>query len=227
VSDPRSAGEAGDDALEREGRALADTLRTCIERLATREVDAATLRSARERAEALCELLDGPRRRRWYDQDANRAELTPASRGAYVQQSPVRGVQNPIAPPLAVTVPAAGEPRRLHAVATLGLAYEGPPRGVHGGWVAALFDDLLGNAQMFARQTGMTAKLTVRYRAVTPIGVPLHFEAWVDEERERRVVARATCHAEGRLTAEAEGLFVKVDFDRVRDRDHDRRDESR
>lgn len=211
------ADEPTDDAKRREAAALAEELRQCTERLTTRSLELATLRGLREQARAMKEAMDGPPQRRWYDQRANDAGLDPESRGAYVDQSPVRGLCNPIAPPLVTHVPGPDEPRRLTATATLGFAYEGPPRGVHGGWVAALFDDLLGNAQMFAGQTGMTARLTVRYRSPTPIGVPLELAAWIEEERDRRVVARATCHAGGRLTAEAEGLFVRVDFDHVRE----------
>lgn len=97
----------------------------------------------------------------------------------------------------------------------MGRRYEGPPHGVHGGYVAALFDEVLGATQGLVGMTGMTAVLRVRYRRVTPIGAPLRFTGWVHERRGRRLVAKATCETDGELTADAEGIFIGVDFDRV------------
>jgi acyl-coenzyme A thioesterase PaaI-like protein len=89
---------------------------------------------------------------------------------------------------------------------------------VHGGFVAALFDEILGAAIGLAPPPGVTATLEVRYRNVTPVEEELRFEAWVAEDRGRRIVAQATCHAGALLTAQAKGLFVRVDFDAVRRR---------
>jgi acyl-coenzyme A thioesterase PaaI-like protein len=103
------------------------------------------------------------------------------------------------------------------------MAYEGPPHGVHGGWVAALFDDLLGSAKGLTGAPGMTATLTVRFRQITPVEEDLQLEGWIERESGRRVVAKATCRAGEALTAEAEALFVGVDFDEVRKRGKQRR----
>jgi hypothetical protein len=48
---------------------------------------------------------------------------------------------------------------------TFGSAYEGPPGCVHGGYVAAAFDEMLGFVQSLGGNPGMTARLTF------PIGV--------------------------------------------------------
>jgi acyl-CoA thioesterase FadM len=58
---------------------------------------------------------------------------------------------------------------------------------------------------------------------VTPVDEELAFEAWIHEERDQRLVARATCHAGETLTAEAEGVFVRVDFGEVQQRMQQRR----
>ena len=58
----------------------------------------------------------------------------------------------------------------------------------------------------------------MRYRNVTPIERELRFEAWIAEDRGRRLVIHASCHAGDLLTADAKGLFVRVDFDEVRRR---------
>lgn len=200
--------------------ALADELRRVIERLVDQEVPAERLAHARELAAALRAELSGERRPRWYDGGSPAGDPTEPARRAYLALSPIRGSGNPVAPPLVAEGWLDREDGRrvLRATARLGAAYEGPPHGVHGGWVAALFDDLLGEAQQSARKAGVTASLTVRFRHITPLDEPLRLDAWIHEERGRRIVARATCHAGGTLTADAEAMFVGVDFEEVRGR---------
>jgi len=170
---------------------------------------AALLREART-------LLDGPPRTRWYDRGGHTLEIDAETARAYLDQSPIRGELNPVAPPLrAENAQRADGTPIVVAHANLGPAYEGPPHGVHGGWVAALFDDVLGSAQWLAQSRGVTARLEVTYRHVTPLEEDLRFEAWIESQRGRRMVARATCHAGDTLTAEAEALFITVDFRQV------------
>ena len=158
----------------------------------------------------------GPPRTRWYD-DYNEADPGSDTGGsAYHDQSPVRGRHNPVAPPLRVEGPIERDGRRVvQAHARLGHAYEGPPHGVHGGWVAALFDDILGQSLGLLDMRGVTAKLMIRYRSVTPIETDLRFESWIHADKGRRIIARASCHAGDTLTADAEGIFVRVDFAEV------------
>lgn len=198
------------------GRELAAQLRGIVEALVVAEVEPEALSESVALARRLRDRLAGRRAPRWYDGDANRGHESDGSRNAYRDQSPVRGELNPIAPPLRVeqAIRPDGTPV-VRGRARLGLAYEGPPRGVHGGWVAALFDDLLGGAQGLTDTRGVTATLEIKYRQLTPIDTDLRFEAWVESERGRRVVIRGTCHAGDVLTAEARGLFVQVDFNRV------------
>jgi acyl-coenzyme A thioesterase PaaI-like protein len=209
-----------------EASALADDLRRAIAELVHNEVPPEQLARARELAAALCAELDGPRRPRWYDADSPPGDPTAAARRSYLQQSPIRGRLNPIAPPMTAGDPVEREDgsKALRATATLGPAYEGPPHGVHGGFVAALFDDLLGQAQQLVRKAGVTASLKVRYRDITPLDEELSLEAWIHEARGRRVIARATCHAGQTLTADAEAIFIAVDFDEVRGRMLERRE---
>ena len=197
---------------------LVAELRGMIAALAHNEIPEERLQEARKRAADLHGLLEGPRRARWYDDDAS--DVSSDNRRAYLDLSPVRGELNAIAPPLRVerVFERDDGSQALQATATLGAAYEGPPRGVHGGWVAALFDDLLGQAQLFAGSPGVTATLSVRYRNITPLDEALRLTAWIHEDRGRRVTARATCHAGDTLTADAEAIFLRVDFDEIRDR---------
>ena len=52
---------------------------------------------------------------------------------------------------------------------------------------------------------------------------PYNLKAWVEENRERRLRVHATCHAGDTLTADARGLFVRVDFKEVQQRMVERR----
>jgi acyl-CoA thioesterase FadM len=55
----------------------------------------------------------------------------------------------------------------------------------------------------------MTAELTVRYRRATPLGVPLTVRARMDSAEGRRMHASGEILANGVVTAEAKGLFIK------------------
>jgi acyl-coenzyme A thioesterase PaaI-like protein len=218
--------DARSPAWQEAGAALADELRGITEALAVRELRREDLLEAAELARALRRRLEGPRRTRWYDGVGQAEWLSEAAREAYLHQSPIRGELNPIAPPLALeTVTRADGSRAIVGRTRLGMGYEGPPHGVHGGWVAALFDELLGAVSGLAERPGVTATLKVRFRHITPIGEDLRFEGWIHDQRTRRLVARATCHASETLTADAEGVFVGVDFNEVQERMLERRAE--
>jgi acyl-coenzyme A thioesterase PaaI-like protein len=212
------------DEWRRRAAELADELRAIHRELVGCSFDPEDLAAALELARQMRRRLAGPARPRWYESFDGIGTLRGESADAYVDQSPIRGRLNPVAPPL-VFEPSERSDGKLGVAARahLTVPYEGPPHGVHGGWVAALFDEVLGSTQRTEREPGVTAVLTVRYRHVTPLEEELRFEGWVDEDRGRSVVARATCHAGELLTAEAEGLFVRVDFDEVRERMRSRR----
>jgi len=204
--------------------ALADDLRAIVADLSERDISDDDLGAAAVLAGSLRERLDGPRRLRWYEGDA--AVLAGEDR-SYLDQSPVRGQLNPIAPPMTIEFVERPDGKRVvEGRARLGCAYEGPPHGVHGGWVAALLDELLGSAQGLAASGGVTAILKIRYRDITPIDEDLRFEGWIHQDRGRIVIIRGTCHAGDTLTADAEGIFVRVDFDEIQERMKERRDGS-
>lgn len=93
---------------------------------------------------------------------------------------------------------------------TYGDAYEGPPGCLHGGFIAAGFDDVLGFAQSLSGTPGMTGRLTVSYRSPTPLHEPVRYVATLDHVDGRKIYAVATLRHGDRLCAEAEGLFISV-----------------
>jgi acyl-coenzyme A thioesterase PaaI-like protein len=120
--------------------------------------------------------------------------------------NPVVGRANPLAPPMSLRVL---EDNSVVSEITMRPIHEGPPGAVHGGWVASLLDQLLGLANTVANSGGMTAELTVRYRKATPYGVPLTLQARTDSADGRRLYASGEILANGVVTAEATGLFIR------------------
>lgn len=123
--------------------------------------------------------------------------------------NPVSGPSNPIAPPLQMWVISDGEDgpegRRTQGRVRFGTAYQGPPGHVHGAMVAAMYDDLLGRSQLAA---GFTGSITVQFRRPTPLHRDLDVRAWVDRVDGRKRWVHGTCHLDGVLLTEAEGLFI-------------------
>lgn len=127
---------------------------------------------------------------------------------ATFDHSPILGLANPLSPPLEVEI----EGDRVVAHVRFGAAYEGPPGCVHGGYVAAVFDELLGATQTLSGTAGMTARLIVNYRRPTPLHTDLAMEGRLVRVDGRKVFVEGTCAAaDGQVTAEAEGLFVTID----------------
>jgi acyl-coenzyme A thioesterase PaaI-like protein len=204
-----------EELLDPNAVALAKELRAVATALADLEIAPEHVARALPFARSLRECLEGPRRERWYEMEPGTDFYSLGARRAYQGHSPLRGAASPIAPPMSVERVEGPDGLRMVGRATLSAAYEGPPHGVHGGIVAALFDEILGATMALAPPPGVTGKLEVRYRHVTPLDEELRFEAWVESSKDRRVVIHATCHAGETLTADARGLFVRVDFGEV------------
>lgn len=132
------------------------------------------------------------------------AASSPGPDGALFERSPIAGRSNPIAPPMHLEVD--GDVARGHAVYTS--AYEGPSGFLHGAFVAAAFDEVLGFAQMLSGSAGMTGTLTVRFRRPTPLLRRIDYEGGVDRVEGRKIFTwgRSTC--DGELLSEAEGIFI-------------------
>jgi hypothetical protein len=123
--------------------------------------------------------------------------------------NPVSGTCNPVAPPLEMWQvtdgPDGPSGRRTQGRVRFAAAYQGPPGHAHGGMVAAMYDELLGRSQLAA---GFTGSITVTYRRPTPLHRDLDVAAWVDRADGRKRWVHGTCHLDGVLLTEAEGLFI-------------------
>ncbi len=188
---------------------LAGALRDTIELLMDTEAPEDEILEAARAAEAFTARLAAfPRARAlWgFAESSNSGDSR-----AFFDSSPLIGLGNPVAPPLRlVTVE-----DHVEGTAIFGTAYEGPPGHVHGGIVAAAFDEVLGMVQSVTGHPGMTGTLSVRYRRPTPLHVEVRFFGRVDRVEGRKIFTSGTLMAGEQLCAEAEGIFVSVDFARI------------
>lgn len=116
----------------------------------------------------------------------------------------VVGLRNAMAPPLQTVHEPDG---RVHAEATLGAAYEGPPGLVHGGVVALVLDQLMGETASGFKRLTLTGTLTMRYRRGTVLG-PVRLEGWIDREEGRKVFVKAQISDVEGVSVEADGVFI-------------------
>jgi hypothetical protein len=126
------------------------------------------------------------------------------------------GFKNPISPPVDVwEVDGENGTKELRGRAYFDYPYEGPPTCVHGGIVAAIFDEMLGSANIVTGRAGMTGTLKVIYRKPTPLLQELDLVARQDRIEGRKIFASGAIYANGELTAEAEGIFIELQQDKM------------
>ena len=130
----------------------------------------------------------------------------------FFDHSPFIGLSNPLSPPVHLEY----LEDRVIGTVTFGAAYEGPPGCVHGGYVAAVFDEVLGATQSLSGTAGMTARLLVNFRSPTPLRTEFSLMGRLVSHEGRKITTDATIHAGGVLCAEAEALFISFDADRFR-----------
>ena len=118
--------------------------------------------------------------------------------------SPVSGKRNPIAPPIRMW----NQEGEVFGEAFFSPTYAGPPDSVHGGIIAAVFDEVLSMANVVTGRAGFTGTLTIKYHRKTPLNTPI--ELWGINERQdgRKQVSRGEMRVNGEVTASAEGLFI-------------------
>ena len=189
---------------------LAAAMRSVIDELATSSASDDSFEEARDLVERAAGLLIQREHQRGYA----RAEASLADHqasGSFLEYSPFIGRLNPLAPPIVMTSgDGVGTDIVVTGTVTYGSAYEGPPGCVHGGFIAAGFDEVLGFTQSMSGQPGMTARLMVQYRSPTPLRRRLRYEGRIDHVDGRKIHTRATLHHGDTLCAEAEALFVSM-----------------
>jgi len=123
---------------------------------------------------------------------------------AVMPYSPVSGKRNPIAPPIKLWK--VGD--EVHGEAVFSPTYAGPPDAVHGGIIAAVFDEILAMANVVSGRAGFTGTLTIKYHRKTPLDTPIELRGMNLRQDGRKQVSRGEMRVNGELLASAEGLFI-------------------
>ncbi len=194
-------------------RRLASAMRAVIERLITSDAPEPELQRAAAQLESYAEhLATHPVRNRYIGfsesalADANTEDAEGAS-GGHFDFSPLIGRSNPLSPPIAMS---ADESGHVTGRVQFGSAYEGPPGCVHGGYIAAAFDEVLGFAETFSNAPGMTGTLNVVYRTPTPLHVEVVFSAAITHIEGRKIFVSGKLHVGERLCATCDAIFISM-----------------
>ena len=119
--------------------------------------------------------------------------------------SPVSGRRNPIAPPIRMW----RDGDEVRGEALFSPTYAGPPNSVHGGIIAAVFDELLSMANVVSGTAGFTGTLTIKYLKHTPLDRPIELWAVTERNTGRKQFSRGEMRVNGEVVASAEGLFIR------------------
>ena len=183
---------------------LADETRLLIDRLVATDAPDDVI------AAAIAEVRSAANRFEGYNQGSLYGFSEMANAGGreapMFDHSPLIGIANPLAPPMDIRE----QDGVVIAHAVFGNAYEGPPGCVHGGYVAAAFDELLGATQALSGAPGMTGTLTIRYESPTPLNEELRYEGRLVDVERRKIFVEGICFAGDRITATAKGIFISM-----------------
>jgi acyl-coenzyme A thioesterase PaaI-like protein len=125
----------------------------------------------------------------------------------FADRNVLMGKANPLAPPIALHA----EDELIVGLVTFGPSYEGAPGFVHGGFIAAAFDQVFGYVQSHRRVISLTGNLTTHYHRPTPINTELRFEAHCKRVDGRKHFVVGTLLVDGNVTARGESVFVAID----------------
>lgn len=188
-------------------RELADSLRDMIESLVSGNHDIATLQTINSAVrEHTHRLQQSPHYDGRFGYHRAEPQRYPTIAGLYYELSPLIGQSNPLAVPLKIWV----EGTTIHGEVKPGWQYEGPPGSLHGGFIAAIFDEFLGLGQRITGNSGFTGTLSVRYHNLTPLHIQLRLVGKVKSVEGRKKTLLAEMWAGEVLTASCEGLFIDV-----------------
>jgi acyl-coenzyme A thioesterase PaaI-like protein len=199
------------DAAWREKRRLATALRELSALCVTTDAPDTTLGYAADAVERIVERLAQHPTRTFKEGLASCK--APEDLARFLDRSTLTGLSNPVSPPLLLAM----DGKQAIGTVTFGPPFEGIPGHVHGGLVAAAFDQVFGYLQVKLGMGSVTSELTVRYRRPTPLLTPLRIEARVLRVEGRISYVAAQMLAGETVTVEAEGTFVVIDSTRFQE----------
>jgi len=190
----------------------AAAIRALVHALTAHDADDATLRALAGDVRALlAPLAAAPRRTRAipsFDAIRSGAPEPGESRRYAMADRAVVGPANPTS----VDV----EMRRVEehegvAEVVFGPAFEGALGRVHGGMVAAVFDDLAGFVLGLVGRPGFSIRLEVSFRSPVPTEVTVEFRVRLRERRGRKLLVEGEARLGDQVLATAEVMMLTVD----------------
>ncbi|GAA4659495.1 PaaI family thioesterase [Gordonia humi] len=178
---------------------LTDSVRGLIDAVIRSEVDDAVLDRARARIDEITAELRVHQKPGGYGTPFTR-DLRGMPWG-----NAATGLRNPIAPPLRPEHGAGVSTGSVH----LGAAYEGPGGLVHGGVLALLMDQLVGEcASTIVNMPHFTGTLTVRYLRPTKLG-RVDLRAEVTGTQDRKTFVHVEVRDREGVTADGEAIMIR------------------
>ena len=139
-------------------------------------------------------------------QDAFRSGRYFQNPAPYADRGVLVGWSNPLSPPMKMewTAPT--------AVGTVCFdhCHAGIPGMLHGGIVAACFDQVCGYAVVNEGMGAITTELEVRYVRPTPVGQVLRFEAHKVSADDKGMELKGRCLVDGEVTSVCRARFTRV-----------------
>jgi len=187
---------------------IRDHLRAMGNALVQKEFEGTTLQEIKRRAEALQHLIDSSPSELRYPQYAPGKMKYSRDWSKWMLDNGYSGVTSILSPPIKFQY----HETHLIGRVTFDRMYEGPNGHVHGGYLAGVFDSVLGSTQKYTKAFGFTAFLHVDYKKPVPLETPLIFKSYVDRvENENKLYLKADCYIENQpetVLAASHALFV-------------------
>ena len=94
---------------------------------------------------------------------------------------------------------------------TLHLEKEGPPGHAHGGSLATLLDEVMGNAAWFTAGMVLAANLNINYKQPVPLDTTLTLRGWVERIEGRKTHTLGELRLpDGSIAVTGSGLFITI-----------------
>jgi acyl-coenzyme A thioesterase PaaI-like protein len=177
------------------------------------EQDASVLADAAAQLEALGHRLEAGAARSRPKSTFGYESMTVAAGDRLVpgySDRPFSGSSSPFSLEFEVAVVQGEAGLEATTTAVFGPAHEGAPERAHGGFVAALLDDLTGFVLQIASTSAYTGELTVRFRAGAPLGVPLFGRAWLVGRERRKLFIDGELRTANELIATCTTTYIAV-----------------
>ncbi|MRI33844.1 hypothetical protein EOPP23_12690 [Endozoicomonas sp. OPT23] len=171
-----------------------------------------------ELLQSAIQLTNHPRRKKKKDAESAAEFMTnPEHQNHRSLYTPVSGRCNVQSPD--VTFHSDRDALKAHADVYYDETFEGGLGMVHGGLIAALFDELFGLIEHHTGNASVTGGLRLKYLKPTPIKTQLRYEAWIDRQEGRKSLVKGQLKLDddslkNNVLVEAEADFIRLDVNK-------------